>query len=303
MFAFAMEGERGAYGVASGFRVRRMTDGDLTRIMELRAVVKWPADPGAFDLLRGMRDVRWAVAESPERAICGMVGAVPFIGGVGVLCHLAVRREYRNLGLGASLTAWAVAYLKSRGSRVIRLYTTPEAEGLYTAMGFEPGEFRTVYRLEKPHGKDLPKPGGCFVQTLCFGDLPEMHGLDWWSYGADRSHLVLSILRLHPGRGLVARDSSGRMKGYLVRSSSGGETRIGPFMASDESVARMLLFRAIEVGGGEIRITVPGEDGPAHELLHEFGFAGKRDRLRMEMGEAPKPRGLDEYATTAYLAT
>jgi hypothetical protein len=38
-------------------------------------------------------------------------------------------------------------------------------------------------------------------------------------------------------------------------------------------------------------------------MLHESGFEGKPDRLRMEMGEATAPRGLDEYATTAYLAT
>lgn len=295
---------KGGWGAsASGFRVRRMTDGDLARIMELRSVVKWPADPDAFDLLRGMRDVRWAVAEGSDGAICGMVGAVS-LGGVGVLCHLAVRREYRNIGLGASLTAWAVAYLKSRGSSVIRLYTTPEAEGLYKVMGFEPGEFRTVYRLENPDKKVFPKheSGGHRVETSCFGDLPEMYGLDFWSYGADRSHLILSILRLHPGRGLVARDSSGRMKGYLIRSSSGGETRIGPLMASDEFVAGTLLARAIEGGEGGIRLTVPG-GSPSHEMLREFGFAGTSDRLQMEIGELPKPLGLDEYATTAYLAT
>ncbi|MGI8541605.1 MAG: GNAT family N-acetyltransferase [Rubrobacteraceae bacterium] len=298
-----MKGGREASGAVSGFRVRGMTDGDPARIVDFRAVVKWPADPGAFDLLRGMRDVRWAVAESPEGVICGMVGAVPFVGGVGILCHLAVRREYRNIGLGASLTAWAVAYLRSRGTKLVRLYTTPEAENVYRSVGFEPGEFRTVYRLEKPGERASPKFGGHRVETLCFGDLPEMHGLDRWSYGADRGGLILSILRLHPGRGLVARDSSGRMKGYLVRSHSSGEIRIGPFMASDEKVAETLLSRAIEGGDAPIRIVVPGEDGPAHELIRDFGFAGKRDRLRMEMGEIPEPGGLEEYATTAYLAT
>jgi ribosomal protein S18 acetylase RimI-like enzyme len=299
-----MKDEREASDAVSGFRIRRMTDGDLIRITELRSVVKWPADPDAFALLRGIRDARWAVAESSDGAICGMVGAVPFHGGVGVLCHLAVRREYRNLGLGAGLTAWAVAYLKSRGSELIRLYTTPEAEGLYTRAGFEPRGFRTVCRLEKPGEKNFPKPGGHRVETLCFGDLPEMYGLDRWSYGADRGGLILATLRLHPGRGLVARDLSGRITGYLVRSFSGGETRIGPFMAADKSVARLLLARAIEGGGEPIRAIVPGVDEPSHELLlGEFGFAGKRDRLEMELGEIPKPRGLDEYATTAYLAT
>lgn len=288
---------------ASGFRVRRMTDGDLTRIAELRSAVKWSADPKAFDLLRGMKDARWAVAESPEGTICGMVGAVPFEGGVGVLCHLAVRNEYRRIGIGASLTGWALTYLRSRGSRLVRLYTTPEAENLYADSGFKPVGFRTVYRLEEPEEIAVPDNGGCSVETLRFGDLPEMYGLDWWSYGADRGGLVLSILRLHPGRGLVARDSSGRMKGYLVRSHSGGEDRIGPFMAADEGVARILLSRAVEGGGDPVRTIVPGESGAAHDLFREFGFSGRRDRLEMELGEITEPRGLKEYATTSYLAT
>src|SRR3712207_9447343 len=58
------------------------------------------------------------------------------------------------------------------------------------------------------------------VETLTFGDLPELYGVDRWSYGADRSALLFATLRLHPGRGLVARDSTGRIKGYLDRKST-----------------------------------------------------------------------------------
>jgi hypothetical protein len=48
----------------SEVRIRQMDDVDLGRILELRSVVRWSADPKAFDLLRGMRDARWAVAEA-----------------------------------------------------------------------------------------------------------------------------------------------------------------------------------------------------------------------------------------------
>lgn len=287
------------------FRIRQMTVMDLASIAELRSVVEWSADPEAFDLLRGMHGSRWAVAEGPDGVVRGMVGAVP-LGETGILCHLAVHDGYRNLGLGTRLTAWAVAYLKACGAKTIRLYTTSQAEKLYRYMNFRPVAMRAVYRLEKPDGKvrSREEAGDYRVETLLFGDLPELYGIDLWSYGAERSHLILATLRLHPGRGLVARDSSGRMRGYLIRSSSQGATRIGPFMAANTTVARSLLARALHTGGREpVQLTISGS-GPVHELLREFGFSGRPDRLMMELGEGgSSPRSLVQYATTAYLAT
>ena len=76
----------------SGVRMRPMGDVDLERVRELRSEVRWAADPRAFDLLRGMREARWAVAEASDGALAGMVGAVP-LGRIGVLCHHAVRDD------------------------------------------------------------------------------------------------------------------------------------------------------------------------------------------------------------------
>jgi GNAT superfamily N-acetyltransferase len=292
----------------SGVRIRPMDDVDLGRIVELRSAVRWAADPRAFDLLRGMREARWAVAEAPAGALAGMVGAVP-LGRIGILCHLAVRDDYRKIGLGARLSSWAVLYLRSRGAEVVRLYSTRQAEGLYHSLGFRPGAPRTVYRLEEAprRVRAREEADGHRVEALSFGDLPELYGVDLWSYGADRSALILSTLRLHPGGGLIARDSSGRIKGYLVRSSYGGATRVGPFVASTPGVARLLLARALRASGGSpVEVTVPGPAGsPAHDLLREFGFRGREDRLRMELGEESSVRlaGLEHYGTTPYLAT
>ncbi len=293
----------------SDARVRQMSDADLERILELRSVVRWSADPRAFDLLRGVRDARWAVAEAPDGSLVGMVGAVP-LGEIGILCHLAVHDEHRGSGLGARLSSWAVAYLKSRGARTVRLYSTRRAEGLYRSLGFGEATPRTVYRLEE--ARSVPRLGsveldGHRVETLAFGDLPELYGVDRWSYGADRSPLIFATLRLHPGRGLVARDSSGRISGYLIRSARGRATRIGPFLAATPEVARLLLTRALDAtDGATVRVTVPGPAGcPAHALLEEFGFVGRPDRLRMELGEttAGCRAGLIHYGTTPYLAT
>lgn len=285
-------------------RIRQMDDADLGRILELREVVRWAADPGAFGLLRGTRDARWAVAEAPDGMLAGMVGAVP-LGEVGILCHLAVRHDYRKMGLGARLSAWAVHYLRARGARVIRLYATRQAERLYRALGFKPSVPRTRYFLEEGARRVSVRERACGyrVETLTLGDLPELYGVDYWSYGADRSALILATLKLHPGQGIVARDAGGRIKGYLIRSGSGRATRIGPFLAETPEVARLLLARALaSAGGAPVEIVVPG-GGPAHALLGEFGFEGRADRLRMELGEAATRTGLAQYGTTPYLAT
>jgi hypothetical protein len=290
----------------SGVHIRQMGDVDLGRILELRSVVRWSVDPGAFDLLRGISDARWAVAEAPDGSLAGMVGAVPF-GTIGILCHLAIRDGYRKMGLGCRLSSWAVLYLRSQGARVVRLYSTRQAEGLYLSLGFRATAPRTVYRLEKEGWPRSGEVDGHGVESLTFGDLPELYGVDRWLYGGDRSALISATLRLHPGGGLLARDSSGRIKGYLVRSSSGGATRVGPFVASSPDVARLLLARALGASdGAPVEVIVPGPDqSPAHDLLREFGFRGSKDRLRMEHGEERGVRlsGLEQYGTTPYLAT
>lgn len=103
----------------SGLLIRTMSDPDLERILELRETVRWSADPRAFGLLREMREARWAIAEDGA-AVVAMVGAVP-LGDVAILCHLAVRLDYRKLGLGSTLSYWSVSYLRSRDVKVVRL--------------------------------------------------------------------------------------------------------------------------------------------------------------------------------------
>jgi ribosomal protein S18 acetylase RimI-like enzyme len=287
-------------------RVRPMDDMDLVRVRELRSVVRWAAEPEAFDLLRGVRDARWAVAEAPDGALCGMVGAVP-LGRIGILCHLAVHDRYRRKGLGCELSRWAILYLRSRGSEVVRLYSTRQAEELYLSLGFTPRGQRTVYRLGGAWSAEPAEAREHRVQPLSVGDLPELYGVDHWSYGADRSALIFATLRLHPGGGLLARDQAGRIKGYLVRSSSGRTTRLGPFMASTPGVARLLLERVLGSGDPspvEVAVTGP-KSSPAHGLLREIGFRGRQDRLRMDLGVdgAASRAGLEHYGTTPYLAT
>lgn len=290
----------------TGVRVRRMEVPDVERVLALRSVVRWAADPRAFDLLRGVRDARWFVAEAPDGGLAGMVGAVP-LGNVGILCHLAVHHGYRGRGLGRELSAWAVAYLRSRGTRTVRLYATGPAEGIYRSLGFREMGRRTVYRLDG-NAKEAALEGADVLraQTLRFGDLPELYGLDLWAYGADRSPLIFSALGLPEGRGLVVRDPAGRIGGYLIMAPSGDVVRLGPFAAKSPDAARSLLLRALsETADAPIRVIAPGQERcPSHDVFGELGFAGSADRLRMELGEeGAAPGALVQYGTTPFMAT
>ena len=287
----------------SGLRVRRMEVSDVERVLELRSVVRWAADPRAFDLLRGVRDARWFVAEAPDCGLAGMVGAVP-LGAVGILCHLAVHHGYRGLGLGRELSAWAVAYLKGRGAKTVRLYATGPAEGIYRALGFREMGRRTAYRLDGR--RDALEADARRADTLRFGDLPELYGVDLWAHGADRSPLIFSALGLRSGHGFVARDAAGRIGGYLILDASADPVRIGPFAAADPATARRLLIRVLQMtGDAPVRVIATGPDGcPSHELFRSLGFVGREDRLRMELGEEPAaPGGLVQYGTTPFMAT
>ncbi len=103
--------------------------------------------------------------------------------------------------------------------------------------------------------------------------------------------MILATLKRHPGWGLVARDASGSIKGYLVRSVSETGIRIGPFMASELEVARALLSLAL-VANSNVSVEVSVlNSGQAHALLQEFAFTSWVDRLRMELGEAPGAKG------------
>ncbi len=297
---------REASETRAGLRVRRMEVSDVERVLELRSVVRWATDPRAFDLLRGVRDARWFVAEAPDGGLAGMVGAVP-LGRIGILCHLAVHHDYRGLGLGSELSAWAVAYLKGRGAETVRLYATGPAEGIYRSLGFREMGRRTVYRLNRlvreaaPEGVDVRR-----VDTLRFGDLPELYGVDLWGHRADRSPLIFSALGLRSGMGFVARDAAGRIEGYLILDASDDPVRLGPFSAGTTDAARRLLLRALEaIGDAPVRAIATGPDGcPSHDLFRQFGFVGREDRLRMELGEdAADTGGLLQYATTPFMAT
>lgn len=294
----------------AGTRLRPMLRADREHITELKDISCRSSDPRGFGLLRAIPGARWAVAETPKGRLVGVVGAIP-LGETGVLCHLAVLPEHRGRGLGTALSSWAVSYLRNWGAETVRLYSTARAESLYLSLGFEPVARRSVFRLD-PASRALVRgregksaADGHRVSWLTLGDLPELCGLDRRSRGADRAALILSTLKTYPGPCLVARDAFDRIDGYLLSSVADNAARVGPFAAATPTIARALLSRLPAMSpASPVEIVVPDPtDGPAREVLQEFGFRERQDRLLMQLGDPSTSEGIDQYGTTPYLAT
>jgi GNAT superfamily N-acetyltransferase len=294
-----------------GARIRPMLHSDREKVAELKEISYPSSDPRGFGLVRGIRGARWAVAETPNGRLAGMVGAVP-LGETGILCHLAVLPDHRGRGLGTALSSWAVSYLQNWGAETVRLYSTARAEGLYLSLGFEPVVHRSVFRLDAASRalvrgqEEKYETDGQRVSRLSLRDLPELCGLDRRSCGADRAALILHTLRAYPGPCLVARDAFDRVNGYLLSSVAEDIVRVGPFAAATPDIAHALLSQALPAMPLDptVEVVVPDPaDSPAREVLQELGFHERRDRLRMELGDRFVPARIEQYGTTPYLAT
>ena len=299
----------------SGILIRKMNDADLERILELRSVVRWSADPRAFDLLRGVRDARWAVAEAPDGDLAGMVGAVP-LGEIGILCHLAVHDGYRGFGLGALLSSWAVTYLRSRGAKTsgstrherprastVRSVSRRSRRAPFTGWKRGPGDSACPIS-RRSQGRDAHVRGP--ARALRRGPL-ELRGRP---FGPALRHPEASS-RTRPRRPRLV----GRNEGLPDPERQGRATRIGPFLASTPDVARLLLARALSATGvRRSRSRSPVRPNASPTLSCENSASRAQgpatDGAGREEGQpqgscttARHRTGLVHYGTTPYLPT
>jgi ribosomal protein S18 acetylase RimI-like enzyme len=144
---------------AENIRRARAEDGELLRAITREAYAKWvpvlgrePAPMRDDFSARAANGQAWLLGED---ALCVLEEKPDAL----VLDNLAVRPAAQGRGLGRQLVAFAEKEARSRGHRVLRLYTNARMEpniALYERLGFretgrEPaGELGTRVWMEKP---------------------------------------------------------------------------------------------------------------------------------------------------------
>jgi len=120
-------------------------------------------------------------------------------------------------------------------------------------------------------------------------DLPQwVLKLDKEASGGNRGH-VLKILMEGNSRLLTVHE-----KGYALLR----ESRIGPLVAKDVDVAKVIIIKAIELGAKSL--IVPEANKEAVKLMKEMNAQQRFSCLRMRLGEKRKERTSLIYSIISY---
>ena len=224
---------------------------------------------GCFAALRGTDLVGTATTE--------LFHAVGWIG------MLIVESSLRGQGIGRALMAAAIAYLRRKGARTIKLDATPSGKPLYDKLGF-----RQQYPLFRMLGlgQSLPSAGVRPV-TGDPGDLRALLSLDRKANRTDRRAMVLALMRGWPELAAV-HETNGIIDGYIAGRHGLHYEHLGPLVAtSREAAAQLLRWGLSAAVGKQVILDRPATNESALLLGRQYGFRPLRSFTRMHLGNEP----------------
>jgi GNAT superfamily N-acetyltransferase len=145
-----------------------------------------------------------------------------------------IHPEMRRMGIGTKLLMHGIEYLETKEISAVRLDATATGRQLYKKIGFV-----DEYLLERRQGiaEALDIPSSLQIVT---GSIEQICAYDAPIFGADRSR-VLKLLAIdsvdHP---VVALDSDGGIRGYIMVRRGANCHYIGPWVADDADIAQSL---------------------------------------------------------------
>lgn len=220
------------------------------------------------------------------------VGAQRF-GSVAFIGSMCVASSQQRKGLGGMVLSHLLERLATQGCTGQALEATPEGAGLYRKLGFTTQHRTQVWRQA---GTRLVGPHGGAQPLLDQASREQVLELDAACVGFPRHRALQGWLDLHAGRAVVARNSSGRVCGYVTA----GDGRVGPWVAPDAGDAAWLLDQALALPfATPPMLYVPEPDVAAATLLQARGFGVVRTLERMVRGNVPEglPHSVHALAT------
>jgi GNAT superfamily N-acetyltransferase len=267
------------------FSIRPMRGADYKAAdLVFRAAFNIPESRQA-DLIRNVKiqPDGWFVAER-SGGLVGLIGIVSYTS-FAYIGQLAVLPEFQSRGIGRKLMEHVLGWARVKGVPSLLLDATEKGFPLYTSLGFSTIDLSCVYavngmlsveaRLDRRSPEVLP---------LSDVSLDELALFDAPFFGGDRSRVLGLLLRDFPGGSFAARDSRGRLSGYLILQGR----KLGPWAARTPAAAERLLSVALASGLPEnLFAVVPGANPDADRLLKKWGFEVFVRNRHMLLGPEP----------------
>ena len=225
------------------------------------------------------------LAENDDRT----VGSVAFVqyGDFAWIAMMLVDPEERRSGIGTELMQAVLSALSD--VRCVGLDASLMGEPLYRHFGFV-----SAYNLVRMKTTiDIARfatPSGP-ARRMTTHDLAAVLSRDREVFGADRSHLLASLLDRAPECAWIVKQD-GELRGYTFGRPGRLYYQLGPVVADDPETAGSLVAHCLsQLDGKTFALDAPRLDGAWIAWLESIGFAEDRPFIRM-FRQGDTPRGL-----------
>lgn len=267
-------------------QIRTLLPEDLPVAEKLRELAGWNQTREDWQRFLDMEPEGCFLAEWEGRPV-GTATTLRYGRELAWIGMVLVHPEERRRGVGSALLRHAIAWLRSREVRCIKLDATPAGKLVYDALGF-----RDEWDLHRWEHRGL-FPGQLVDQGLgrrAFqaGDVVRVAALDTRGFGVSREPLLFALAQ--QSRGVLIEDAQGRVLGYGFVRPGTRASYLGPVVAETGEAGSLLVESLLAlVPGAPVFWDVPEGNAVAVAQASRLGFARQRLLTRMFLGENGHP--------------
>ena len=234
----------------------------------------------------------------PDGLLVATALVFPFEDRVAWISMVVVTPAHRRRGLATRLLRHCLAYCEQAGLTPV-LDATEAGRRVYAALGFT--DRYAISRWARapsiPAVAPVSSEAATPLRPLTPADLDSLVAWDRVRFGVSRAPVLRYCRQAAPHLARVAETAGGTPAGYLLARPGRRATQLGPLVADDDAIARLLIHDALAKTAGPVYIDVPETQAAFTRVLAEAGLTRQRGFIRMVKGpSAPLPPPASTYA-------
>ena len=262
-------GRLGRMTLQTDLTLRDATTDDVPAIAAMRAEIGWAVHEWALRAVIGQPHARCVVVTDVDGDLAGVGSGIAY-GPLGFVGNMVVAEAHRRRGVGTAILDDVAGWLESAGCTRLELNATDDGQHLYARHGFASRGWSAVTRV--PRSTTLSGDPTVRTRPATPDDLDAVVAYDAPRFGGDRRP-VLALLLADPACRAALAERDGAIVGLAVLQLD--ETRLGPLVADDPTIAAVLLGWAFASAPAtdEMRLNLPPGNGVGAAWLRELGVA------------------------------
>lgn len=261
-----------------GVRLRPLSEADIPATLLLSQEAGWNQVGADWRIFLELGEA-FGLFTRDDRLIA-TAATLPLGARLAWISMVLVTPEHRRRGLARWLLRHSLAALLEK-RRVPVLDATPAGRAVYLALGFR--DCWCMHRLVARAPIRAPEATGSedtALRPIDAGDWPALVAYDRGAFGAERGAVLHRLAERLPAAALVA-ERRGRIAGFLLGRNGHMMGQLGPLVAEDDAVARLLLARAFALIPPPLAIDLADRHAGIAGWLGALGFSAQRPLIRM----------------------